>query len=465
VSERGLRALTDQAQALANAGRRDEAIAAYQAAAREHPTSAVAEHNLAAALGDQHRCQESEAAAGRAFAKGLDAPETWLVLARALQGQARLEEAEGAYRQAVARRPGYADALADRAQLIWMRTGDLAAARAPLDAAIGAQPLDAALRLKRATLLEYAASPAAAFESLADLPAPLRSDPFIRIQMVQLAVGLDPRRALALAHDLARQYPDEGTVLLALCQAELAAGEAVAAMRTGATLVERWPLNQHALGLLATAWRLAGDGRYRALYDYDALIGEYRIDTPPGWSTLESYLGDLARALRALHPFVTHPLGQSLRGGSQTGQSLERSDDPVIRAFFQAIDGPIRRHIAGLGQGDDPLRRRITGAYGFDAVWSVRLRPGGRHADHLHQRGWLSSACYIDLPPAIGWDRQGWIKFGEPGVPTDPALPPERHIKPEPGKLVLFPSYMWHGTVPFEGDAPRLSIAFDVIPA
>jgi hypothetical protein len=29
---------------------------------------------------------------------------------------------------------------------------------------------------------------------------------------------------------------------------------------------------------------------------------------------------------------------------------------------------------------------------------------------------------------------------------------------------VLFPSYMWHGTVPFDGQAPRLTIAFDLQP-
>jgi hypothetical protein len=38
-------------------------------------------------------------------------------------------------------------------------------------------------------------------------------------------------------------------------------------------------------------------------------------------------------------------------------------------------------------------------------------------------------------------------------------------VKPEAGKLVLFPSYMWHGVEPFESDAPRLTVAFDALPA
>jgi hypothetical protein len=97
----------------------------------------------------------------------------------------------------------------------------------------------------------------------------------------------------------------------------------------------------------------------------------------------------------------------------------------------------------------------------------VRLRPNGYHANHVHPRGWLSSAFYVALPDAVEDERTraGWLKFGEPGPPTRPALPPEHFVKPEPGLLALFPSYLWHGTVPFGGDEPRLSIAFDVVPA
>jgi hypothetical protein len=37
-------------------------------------------------------------------------------------------------------------------------------------------------------------------------------------------------------------------------------------------------------------------------------------------------------------------------------------------------------------------------------------------------------------------------------------------VQPRPGRLVLFPSYMWHGTMPIEGEAPRMTIAFDMVP-
>ena len=86
--------------------------------------------------------------------------------------------------------------------------------------------------------------------------------------------------------------------------------------------------------------------------------------------------------------------------------------------------------------------------------------------DHVHPEGWISSACHIALPSVVGaGGREGWLKFGEPGLITSPPLPPEHFVQPEAGKLVLFPSCMWHGTVPFSGAEPPLTVAFDRLPA
>jgi tetratricopeptide (TPR) repeat protein len=457
--------LTSAAEALRAAGRLDEALALYERARAGSPASAVAEHNLAGALGDAQRFAEADAAVRRAFAKGLDAPETWLVRARILQGLGELDGAEAAFAEAVRRRPGYADALGDLAQLVWMRTGDAAGACAGLDAAIRAFPGAAALRLRKAKVLEYAGDLEGAYRTLLGGPPASRADWTVAVAAAQLAAAFDPPAALAHAEAALAQAPDRQVVLVTLCQAQLAAGQAQAGARTAEVIRARWPLDQHGVAMLATAWRLLGDARYGEFYDYERLVGGEVIDTPRGWPSLAAYLADLAPALRRLHLYHTHPLGQSVRGGSQTEQSLALSDDPVIRAFFEAIDGPIRRRIQSLGAGEDPLRRRITGGYRFGGVWSVALRPGGFHADHVHHRGWLSSACHIELPAAIDRGREGWLKFGEPGIATQPHLPAEHFVKPEPGRLVLFPSYMWHGTVPFAGDETRLSVAFDLLPA
>jgi hypothetical protein len=247
--------------------------------------------------------------------------------------------------------------------------------------------------------------------------------------------------------------------------ANLAVGRADTAESIALRLRRDWPLDQLPVALLATAWRLLGDPRYAELYDYERLVRIYPLEAPAGWPTLGAYLGELAQHLRDLHRLRGHPIGQSLRGGAQTGQSLARSEDPVIKALFAVMDAPILAYIEGLRQTSDVLGRRATGGYRYSGAWSALLRPNGYHTDHLHPLGWISSACHIDVPSNVEHGREGWLKFGEPGVPTQPALAAEHFVKPRPGHLVLFPSYMWHGTVPFSGDAPRLSVAFDLLPA
>jgi uncharacterized protein (TIGR02466 family) len=102
----------------------------------------------------------------------------------------------------------------------------------------------------------------------------------------------------------------------------------------------------------------------------------------------------------------------------------------------------------------------------FTGAWSVRLRRGGFHVNHYHPQGMLSSAYYVEVPEETDDQslKSGWLKFGEPRHPG-PGLTPEHFVQPRPGRLVLFPSYLWHGTNPIQGDQPRVCIAFDMRPA
>jgi hypothetical protein len=59
---------------------------------------------------------------------------------------------------------------------------------------------------------------------------------------------------------------------------------------------------------------------------------------------------------------------------------------------------------------------------------------------------------------------EGVLTFGEPSMATTPALTAEYSVRPSVGLLVLFPSYFWHGTVPFCSIQSRLTVAFDAVP-
>jgi uncharacterized protein (TIGR02466 family) len=461
------RVLIGYAEALRNAGRQDEAALVYRRALADFPTP-LAEHNLAAVLGDLAQFEEAEALSAKALAAGLMAPQTLMIRARALQGLGRLEESEATFRQVLSRKPTDPDAWRELIQLIWMRTADLTQALAPLDQVMRSRGPDPRLLEIRAVALKYCGEEMNALQTIDYAAGRFPADSAIRVFAAHMSIRAN-RFVAALAHAEAAVAAQPSLwTRLSLAEALLAAGDASRAGTVLEALRNEVPNDQMVIAYQALAWRLQGDERYAALFDYSSFVSAQELNPPRGWRTLASFLSDLRSRLEDDHrKFSSHPFLQSLLHGSQVNNLLG-SRDPVMTGLFEALAEPIHAHVSRLGTGPDPLRSRNTGKTRFEGAWSVRLQGGrGHHIGHVHQKGWLSSACYIALPGAVtaSEDRAGWLKFGEPGIKTTPQLAPEHFIKPEEGKLVLFPSYMWHGTEPFGGSETRLSVAFDLLPA
>ncbi|MEJ7807119.1 MAG: putative 2OG-Fe(II) oxygenase, partial [Telluria sp.] len=177
----------------------------------------------------------------------------------------------------------------------------------------------------------------------------------------------------------------------------------------------------------------------------------------------------LKSTLDRRHKARREPIQQSLRGGSQTPGRLFGRQDPVLAAARAALLQGVERWLATLPtDATHPFLMRKARSVRIGGSWSVKLWSSGNHVNHIHPEGWLSSAFYVALPPSVGSssgaDQAGYIQFGQPPTELHLDLPPRRVIRPDPGKLALFPSYMWHGTVPFEDKQPRITVAFDMTP-
>ena len=173
----------------------------------------------------------------------------------------------------------------------------------------------------------------------------------------------------------------------------------------------------------------------------------------------------VAQTLRDLHQAKSPYLEQSVQGGTQTDRNLFLNHDRVIQRFRSLIESVVREYVSNLPpfEPDHPLLSTPREQIVFEGSWSVRLAANGFHSVHTHTNGWVSSACYVSLPDKsqLGDQPAGWITFGEPPPELKLDLPPYQHIEPQEGRLVLFPSTMWHGTKPFD-EGERLTLAFDV---
>ncbi len=206
------------------------------------------------------------------------------------------------------------------------------------------------------------------------------------------------------------------------------------------------------------AWRMLDSPRWQWLEGDDRFVGIYDIADrlPP--------LDVLADTLRKLHKLNGQPLEQSLRGGTQTEGDIFTRVDPILVQLREAIREITAEHVARFPERDEghPLLGPPRGPIRFSGSWSVRLKDEGFHANHVHPAGWISSALYVALPSDMGEGESGYLTLGDPsGHNFDVKMEPFRTVEPKPGRLALFPSYMWHGTRPF-GKGERLTVAFDV---
>jgi tetratricopeptide (TPR) repeat protein len=454
--------------ALVALGRGQEAVAGYRHMVEVAPSHPAAPHALAMALNLTGQHEEAARVADQALARGHKSAALLNTYARSLIAQGvGLERAEAALRECVALAPHLIDAHHALAQLVWIRAGDLAQATAALDEVLAKSPNDEALWAAKAAILQGAGDARAGYACLAPRAARPQAPATLLVRTGLAALEFDPATAATLAERALRMTPGSAPARALLAAARLGVGDPHGALLECATLLASDPDDQYFIALQTTAWRMLGDARYDRLCDYGKLVMPFELRAPPPWRDLASFLHDLRASLNRLHDPKGHALlFQSLRHGTETTQDLSRSSDPVIQALFRSFAAPIERYLKHIGHGTDPLRRRNSGRWRFNGGWSVRLRSSGFHANHVHPRGWISSACYIELPESMRnpQSEEGVLSFAEPGLMTSPRLPAQHTVRPQPGMLVLFPSYFWHGTVPFQSDQPRLTVAFDAVP-
>lgn len=241
--------------------------------------------------------------------------------------------------------------------------------------------------------------------------------------------------------------------------------KALAAARRGHELA---PEDQSCLALMGTALRALGDEEDEVLNGYDHLIRVFDLEPPRGFASMAAFNAELSDYLDGLHPKTREFLEQSLRGGTQTAHQLFGMGHDLVERLRARIDEAVARYIRELRPDErHPFVRRRAGGFRTSGSWSSRLQDKGFHANHIHPSGWISSCYYARVPDVVAdvQAKQGWIKFGEPSFDAGLARPVRHAIQPHPGRLVLFPSYMWHGTIAFNAPAVRTTIAFDVVPA
>ncbi len=173
----------------------------------------------------------------------------------------------------------------------------------------------------------------------------------------------------------------------------------------------------------------------------------------------------LENFLKKMHKInsVWEPNSYTTKGGFQTMGNLFGSNDLEILKLKEIIEKQILQYRETYKDSQDffikkwPIKRKFRG-------WHVKLLKQGHQKSHIHPEGWLSGVFYLQVPKVLN-KNEGAIEFTLYGYdyPNHKNLPNYIH-KPKIFDLVLFPSSLFHRTIPFNSKEDRQSIAFDLVP-
>jgi Flp pilus assembly protein TadD len=423
-------------------------------------------------LGDAHvragRIDEAQGAYRAAVALSPDDGDAWRGLARALEALHDAPGASEAWQRVATLSPDDWAAKNDLGAWL-MERRDWEGAERALASASALAPAEPMVTLNRSTLLVRTGrvpdGVALARSCVEQNPALLSAHLALGFALRELG-ALDEavtalRRAVAMA-------PGNAAAACGLSRALLEHGAAAEASAVAQASLARNPGHAGSLAAESLARLALGDtvGANRLL-DHERFVARLELGAPEGYPDLPSFNRALAAHVEHHPTLVASPASHATAGGLHSGSLLVSPRGPVA-----LLERSLRNAIAHYSRTLPDLRDHPFTTHrpraAFLNVWGVVLERGGHQTPHIHPSAWLSGVYYAKVPAAIaaGDGPAGWLEFG--GADRSFPSASEPHVvrtRPTEGTLVLFPSYFHHRTIPFDADGTRVSIAFDLVPS
>ncbi|WP_374445585.1 putative 2OG-Fe(II) oxygenase [Stella sp.] len=411
----------------------------------------------------QGRTADALAAAEAALARDPDRVEALVMRAQVRAAQGEIATGLADAERAAALAPGLAAAQAVHGRLL-RRAERIGEAIQPLRRAVAAEPGHGPWR---ALLAEALAEALRFAEAEPEWRAAIAADPGQGRLRGQLAASLAELGRLDEAEAEARAgmelAPKDPLPPLTLASILLARpGDAAEALACCERALALHPGSARAVALKGVA--LDRLGRFDAAAAHlamDRLVQPLRPPVPAPFDERADFHRALVAGIDADRSLAWEPAATTTRMGYQT-RNLLRHQTPEFLALRRLILGAVERYVAAVR--DHPWFQRFPQRVSVYA-WATVLQSGGRQLDHIHPSATVSGVYYVAVPAVVS-DRgtDGWIEFGRPPeLFHPPGDAPVRRLQPQEGLMVLFPSWLYHRTFPFEATERRISIAFDVM--
>ena len=150
-----------------------------------------------------------------------------------------------------------------------------------------------------------------------------------------------------------------------------------------------------------------------------------------------------------------------LTNGYQTAGNLFDIYDDSREKIKNIIHSEVNRYLTYFKGSEEGFIRNWPAKY-FINGWIIGMKSGGKLSAHMHDKGWLSGSIYINIPPKLRTDSGNLVVCIDDKTSEKKDL--LKSINVVTGSLCLFPSSLFHYTIPFEYEEDRIVLAFDVTP-
>ena len=182
-----------------------------------------------------------------------------------------------------------------------------------------------------------------------------------------------------------------------------------------------------------------------------------------GVDDADGFLCDLMDDLQSREA-IWEPPGKTTRHGFQTMSNLFKKPYGRLVELDRIIKDTIENYRFEFSSENCDFIKLFPKTLTLSG-WFIRLIKGGHQTEHIHSGAWLSGIFYLQMPKCTDQE-EGSIELGLWGYdyPILNKSYPKNRFYPKNGSIILFPSSLFHRTIPFHSDEERMSIAFDLRP-
>ncbi len=457
-----------------------------------HPNVFILHHVLSLSLDGQQKYVEAVTSYQNALKLQGNSPDLWFNCAIALTQLNRLDEAVSTYQQAIKIKPAFFEAHGNLGTIL-QRQGKLDEAIKSYQAGLKINPQDARGYFNLGTVLRDKGELQAAVDAYQkaiqlfpnytdahnNLGETLRDqgDMQAAVKSYQAALALNPMHPnanynMAEFLYLAKRYEEAITYFERSQLDDWQARKLYCLYK--AEKIDAFKTNRDALA-----------GSTKNISPFIATLSTHysiNFDTPDPYNFCKNGLdfvyqnkifdsdGELLKDL--LNDINTADIAERKQGrltnGQQSAGNLFKRPEQSFRKLAELIKQEFLRYKNKFSNTDCELILSFPTELEFTSSWYVKMQQGGHLSAHIHEIGWISGAVYLAMPPEHGLE--GAFEYGTHGdeypilSPKTAADFPTAHIMPKVGDIVLFPSSLFHRTIPFSSNQERICIAFDLKP-